>query len=208
MLQPLREEVDPEAGIEPHCRRSHNKLWTWKAYRLITRNDLRLFSKMHEAEKGQETNLEVLVRQAPAATSTDRVEDIAMVDSKIADDDKNAPADDADAPPPDAPPGDADAPPAAGDADAPPADVPAAEAPLATDLSDSVSKTELPADADAHSYEPPPTIPVADTLLLAPQADVDSTSDTKPKPMEGISEETLTSDVVIKAESEPVTSLL
>jgi len=45
-LKPLEEQMDPEAGIEEEYKLKNNKVYTWKALRLIVRHKLNYFSKI------------------------------------------------------------------------------------------------------------------------------------------------------------------
>ena len=45
-LQPLVEQLDPEAGIEKEYLLTNDKVWMWKALRLMSKKDVSLLGKI------------------------------------------------------------------------------------------------------------------------------------------------------------------
>ena len=64
-LEPIREQLDPafcaENDIEPEFKRMHDKVFCWKALRLVTRASLSAFGKAVERE-GQNADIEAVAR--------------------------------------------------------------------------------------------------------------------------------------------------
>ena len=64
-LEPIREQLDPaycaENDIEPEYKRMHDKVFCWKALRLVTRVSLGAFAKAAERE-GQNADIEAVAR--------------------------------------------------------------------------------------------------------------------------------------------------
>jgi len=47
-LKPLEEQVAPDSGIEEEYKLKNNKVYTWKALRLVAKHRLQYFSKLAE----------------------------------------------------------------------------------------------------------------------------------------------------------------
>ena len=45
-FEPMKDEADPEAGIEDAYKKKHNRVFVWKAMRLITRQAPNLIGKI------------------------------------------------------------------------------------------------------------------------------------------------------------------
>ena len=64
-------EMDPENGIEEQYKSKHNKVYVWKAYRLIARENMSLFfHKLRGGNINAPDNLDALVAQPSAKTAT------------------------------------------------------------------------------------------------------------------------------------------
>lgn len=49
-METLRDEADPDAGMEEPYKSKNNKVWTWKAMRLITRQAPHLIGKIKNGD--------------------------------------------------------------------------------------------------------------------------------------------------------------
>ena len=54
-LKPVQEQMDPEAGIEEEYKVKNDKAWSWKALRLMSKQDVGLLSKVSAPNGGMES---------------------------------------------------------------------------------------------------------------------------------------------------------
>jgi len=80
-LQPVHEQMDPEAGIEEEYKVKNDKAYQWKALRLMAKKDVSLLSKVSAPNGSIEVAVKSLFNQAAPAEPEDSVVD--KVDEKV-----------------------------------------------------------------------------------------------------------------------------
>ena len=83
-LQPMHEQMDPEAGIEEEYKMKNDKAYCWKALRLMAKKDVALLSKVADPKQGG--SLEAAVQFMFESKGADGAEPTPMETSETKDD--------------------------------------------------------------------------------------------------------------------------